>query len=204
MLNAKREKVGSMIFGFEKVQDMLMAYDTSFFDNGSVYETAEFAFNLKESKLQSEHTSMSTPNVDLDVNLTFEDSLVKGKIEVNRKNGENNVHTINDKYDYSVVRGEIYMLIHTLNLQNGDTIDLKALVTNSMSISNAKLYFLEEETITTDLGKFACDVMFLETDGQMPNNKIWVSKGPKRTIVKFHVPAAQLDIELVSQRPLIK
>lgn len=200
MFGADGKKVGSMVFGFFYDGDKLVARDTSQFDDGSVYETAEFRYSIEEGKLIYEHTAMSTPNADLDVSLTFKDKVAKGNIEVKRSAGEDSFFPIDQKLEYSVVRGEIYMLLHTLELMPGDTIQFSALVTNSMQISEASLYYDGLESITTAMGTYECDVYWLKTDGKMPDNKIWISREPQRSIVKFHVPAAQLDIELVSQR----
>lgn len=201
MFGADGKKVGSMVFGFFYQEGKLVARDTSQFDDGSVYEAAEFRYDIGEGQLVYEHTAMSTPNADLDVNLTFQDKVAKGNIEVKRAAGEDSSFPIDQKLEYSVVRGEIYMLLHTLELVPGDTIQFGALVTNSMQVSDAHLYYDGQESITTASGSYDCDVYWLKTDGKMPDNKIWISRGSKRAVVKFHVPAAQLDIVLISQRP---
>lgn len=200
MFDVNDNKVGSMIFGFWLEGSELIARDTSQFDDGSIYETAEFRLNIMNVELTSDHTSMKTPNTDVDIDLTFNNKLAKGNIEVKRSNGSNSSFPIDQSYDYSIVRSEIYMLLHTLSLQRGDTINFKALVPTSMGISTAKLYFEGKETVTTSLGTYDCDVFWLKTDGAMPENKIWVSSGPRREIIKFQVPAASLDMELVAQR----
>jgi hypothetical protein len=200
MFDASSTKVGSMIFGFWLEGNELIARDTSQFDDGSVYETAEFRLDITKVELISDHTSMKTANAEVDIDLKFNNKLAKGNIEVKRSTGSNSSYPFDQSYDYTVVRSEIYMLLHTLSLEKGDTINLKALVPNSMSISTAKLYFEGKETITTSLGTYDCDVFWLKGDGVMPENKIWISNGPIRKIIKFYVPAASLNMELVAQR----
>ena len=204
MFNEEHQKVGSMIFGFWREDGKIIARDTSQFDDGSVYETAEFVYDISGSQLTSDHTSMKTPNIDVDIDLSFNNKLAQGNIEVKRAAGENSLIPVNEKYDYDVVRGEIYMLLHGLELPKKYTVSFKALVTTGMVISSAQIYYEGEESVTTPLGKFQCDVFWLKADGKMPDNKIWISKASPRTIVKFSVPSASLTIELVSQRDSAK
>lgn len=202
MISADGEKVGSMIFGFWMEDGKLMARDTSQFDDGSVYETAEFTLDLGKLWLLSDKTSIKTPNMQADIDLSFNNKRVKGQVDVKRANGNDNTIPIDQNYSYDIVRSEIYMLLHTLSLSKGDTIKMNVLVPNSLTISEAQLYLEGQETIKTAMGVYDCDVYWLKTDGKMPENKIWISKESPRTIIKFNVPAASLDIELVSQRAL--
>ncbi|WP_420385078.1 hypothetical protein [Roseivirga sp.] len=200
MYNSDRNKVGSMIFGFWFEGGRLWARDTSSFDDGSVYEVAQFSMDTTSMELRTDKTDMQTPNADIKIDLNFDSKKVTGQADVKRANGNNNHIPIDDDYAYTIVRSEIYMLLHTLSLPRGDTLSLDVLVPNSLNVSKVQLYYTGEERVTTEYGKFRCDVYWLKTDGKMPENKIWVSKKSPRTIVRFHVPAASLDIELVNQR----
>ena len=71
MISADGEKVGSMIFGFWMEDDKLMARDTSQFDDGSVYETAEFTLDLGKLWLLSDKTSIKTPDTQADIAYHF-------------------------------------------------------------------------------------------------------------------------------------
>ena len=71
-----------------------------------------------------------------------------------------------------------------------------------MRISNASVSYEGEEVIEVPAGRFSCDVVWLKTDGGMPDNKVWIRKTVPRRIVKFFVPDIGLNIELVKSLDL--
>ncbi|WP_185153324.1 hypothetical protein, partial [Fulvivirga lutimaris] len=197
--DSTKTKVGSMVFGFSFENGFLVAKDTSQFDNGSVYETAELTFDTASFQMKKVTIDMQTPRVSLDIDLSSSEDKVTGSYILKRDTTTTS-YEIDSAYQFSAFREEIYMLTHTLNLKPSDTLSLKALVPTSMSLSNGQLVHAGEETIETINGMQACDVIWLRADGKMPDNKIWISKSAPRTIVKFYVPGPELEIKLVSQK----
>ena len=199
MFDSTDTKVGSMVFGFSFENGMLVARDTSQFDDGSVYETAELTFDTSTFKMKKVVIDLATPRASLDIDLRNEDGSVKGSYVIKQDTISRPIQ-IDSAYQFTTFREEIYILTHTLNLKSGDTVSLDALVPTSMTISKGQLIHSGEETIETSNGLVACDVIWLKADGRMPDNKIWISKTSPRKVVKFYVPGAELDIELVSQK----
>jgi len=200
MYDSTEEKVGSMIFDvyFEKGQ--LVARDTSQFDDGSVYETAELHLDTSDFVMKQVQINMSTARAGIDVNLRREGEKITGAYVLKRDTVEQTFE-IDSTYEYTIFREELYMLLHTLNMDKKDTIHVEALVPTAMSVAEAQLYYAGEETITTPLGTFECNVVWIKSDGTMPSNKVWIQKEPPGRLVKFYVPGPELDIELVSTRP---
>ncbi|OEK02347.1 hypothetical protein BFP97_12810 [Roseivirga sp. 4D4] len=199
MFNADGDKMGSMIFGTFFEDGQLVARDTSQFDDGSVYEEAEFRFDTTSFTMQSTFIDMKTSNSQFVTKLTMEGSSVKGQAEI-RANDSTRVVPIDQSLGYDIVRSELYMLIQTLSIEAEDTLKFKALVPSSLRLSEASLTYDSSESIHTEVGVFDCDVLILNTDGNMPSNKIWVSRESPRQIVNFEVPGAALVIQLVAQR----
>ncbi len=199
MLDSTNTKVGSMVFGFSFENGYLVARDTSLFDDGSVYETAELIFDTTDFYMKAVSIDIKMPGATLDVQLNSENKRITGAYEIKRDT-TTNTNQIDSIYQFSVFREEIYMLTHTLNLEYGDTISLNVFAPTNLSISKAQMIYSGEESIETLHGTQSCDVIWLKADGKMPDNKIWVSKTSPRTIMKFFVPGPQLSIELVSQR----
>ena len=90
--------------------------------------------------------------------------------------------------------------MQTLDLKEGDTIKFKALISTSMTVADASLYYVGEEQVTTAAGTFDCRVIHLMTDGKMPQNRMWITKEKPAKIVKFYVPGAELSIELMESK----
>ncbi len=199
MYNAAGDKVGSMIFGTFFEDGQLVVRDTSQFDDGSVYEEAEFRFDTTNFAMQSTFIDMKTSNSQFVTKLTMEGSAVKGQAEI-KANDSTRVVSIDQNLDYDIVRSELYMLLQTLSIKSEDTLKFNALVPSSLRLSEASLIYDSRESIHTEVGVFDCDVLILNTDGNMPSNKIWVSREAPRQIVNFEVPGAALVIQLVAQR----
>ncbi len=198
MFDSTDTKIGSMVFGFSFENGMLIARDTSQFDDGSVYETAKLSFDTSRFRMSEVAIDFQMTGVSLDVDLNYENDNVKGTYRLTRDT-TTSTFDIDSSYQFSAFREEIYMLTHALTFVPGDTLSLTSLVPTSMSVSDAQMFHTETETIETYKGMQECDVIWLKADGKMPDNKIWISKNSPRTIVRFYVPGAELDIELVSQ-----
>lgn len=189
-------KVGSMIFGFSFEDGVLVARDTSQFDDGSIYETAIFTFDTTDFRMNAVATDMKTPHGTLDLDLRLDNGRVKGTYVVMRDT-TTRTKLIDSAYQFTNFREEIYMIIHTLSMKPNDTIALQSLATTS--VSAASLIHSGTETIETLNGMETCDVIWLKADGKMPDNKIWVRRNFPRAIVKFYVPKAELDLVLTKQ-----
>lgn len=199
MFDTTQTKVGSMIFGTYLEEGKIVSRDTSSFDDGSVYEEATFVFNTDSYSLEDVSVSMQINKTRLDVNVGAQEYKVNGTYRVTRDTVIND-YPVDSLYTYDVFRSELYMLMQTLDFKAGDTIRFKALVSTSMTVSDASLYYVGEEEITTAAGTFDCTVIHLMTDGKMPQNRIWITKEEPRKIVKFYVPGSELSIELMSAR----
>ncbi len=200
MFDSNQAKVGSMVYATAFNGTHLMALDTSQFDDGTVYETASFVFDTSSFTMKNVKIDMSTPNASLNVDFNNENNQVKGEFTLNR-NEATQVFPLDSTYQMDIIRSEIYLLLQTLPITAGDTIALKALVPTRMGISSAEIYLEGEERISTALGEVECDVVWLKTDGIMPNNKIWISKDSPRKLIKFYVPGPELSIEIQSSKP---
>lgn len=196
MYDSTGTKAGSMIFGFSFENGFLVARDTSQFDDGSVYETAEFTFDTTDFRMNKVRTEMKTPNVTLDLDLRLDNGRLKGT-HVMIKDTTTRTKVIDSAYQFTNFREEIYMMIHTLSMKPNDTIAIQSLATTS--ISTGSLIYSGTETIETLNGKETCDAIWLKADGKMPDNKIWISRKSPRTIVKFYVPMGELNLVLTKQ-----
>jgi len=200
MYDSTGTKVGSMIFGISFENGFLVARDTSQFDDGSVYETGEFTFDTIDFRMKKLSTDMRTSSATLDIDLRREDDKVKGTYMLTRDT-TTRIFDIDSAYQFTNFREEIYILAHALLIQSQDSITVQSLVsTNNMAVSTGLLTHSGIETIETWNGMEACDVIWLRADGKMPDNKIWVIKKYPRTIVKFYVPGAELNIVLKNQK----
>ncbi len=199
MFDGTRNKLGSMIYGISFENGRLVVRDTSQFDDGSVYETVEYHFDTSEFIMKQAWIDMKTIQATLDIDLIQEGGRTKGNYRLTQDTTIRNF-PIDSAYEYDVFRGEIYMLLHGLQLKKDDTLYLNALVPTSMNISGGWISLVGEEWVSTALGTFDCDVVWLKADGVMPDNKIWIRKETPRTVVKFYVPGMELHIELVDQR----
>ncbi|WP_462251886.1 DUF3108 domain-containing protein [Ekhidna sp.] len=199
MLDTSGAKVGSMIFGTYFENGKLVVRDTSSFDNGSVYEEAEFAMDTATYQSKQELVRMQINTTRLDVNIVANNKQVNGMYTVTRDTTATD-YPVDSLYSYDVFRTELYMLMQALDYKKDDTIKFKSLVSTSMTVSDASLYYVNEEQITTAAGTFDCNVIHLMTDGKMPQNRVWITKSKPSKIVKFYVPGADLSIELVESR----
>jgi len=199
MFDSTRTKVGSMIFGTYFEDGMLVSRDTSQFDDGSVYETASFTLDTGSFTLRKVNIEMAFTTAKLDIDLERSSGKVVGDYKITRDTTVNN-NPIDSAYMYDVFREELYMLMHTINFSESDSLNFSALVPTSMSLAKASITYHGEETIEVSTGKYHCDVLWLKADGKMPDNKIWIRKDAPRKIIKFYVPGPELEIELVAER----
>lgn len=199
MFDSTGTKVGSMVFGTYFENGKMISRDTSSFDNGSVYEDAEFVFDTSSYQLESVSVNMQINTTRLDVDIEAQDKQVNGMYRITRDTTVSD-YPVDSLYTYDVFRSELYMLMQTLEYTAGDTLKLKALIPTSMTISDASIYYVGDEQVTTAAGSFDCTVIHLMTDGKMPQNRIWISKEKPVKIVKFYVPGAELSIELMRTR----
>lgn len=199
MIDTTNTKVGSMIFGTFFENGMLVSRDTSLFDDGSIYEEAEFVFDTSDFKLDEVSISMRINTTKLNVDIEADENQVNGLYRVTRDTVVSD-YPIDSLYSYDVVRGELYMLMHTLDYNAGDTISMKVLVPTSRTISDASIYYVQDDVVTTKAGTFDCKVIHLMTDGKMPQNRIWITKEKPAKIVKFFVPGSALSLELISSQ----
>ena len=196
MMDTSGTKVGAMIFGSYFENGKFVSRDTSSFDDGSVYEEAEFILNKTNFELEDVSVAMRINTTKLDVDLACNGTQVNGLYRVTRDTTVTD-YPIDSLYNYDIVRSELYMLMHTIDYKAGDTIKFKSLVPTSMTVSDASLYYVSDERVTTEAGTFDCSVIHLMTDGKMPQNRIWITKEKPSKIVKFYVPGSELSIELV-------
>ncbi|MEQ9403754.1 MAG: hypothetical protein RIM99_09230 [Cyclobacteriaceae bacterium] len=198
MFDSTGSKVGSMIFGFYWENGRLVARDTSRFDDGSVYEEAEFKLD-SSYQMQSVSIGMQMNTTRLKVDLDMNNKRVQGMYEVIRDTAVQQF-PMDSLYKYDVVREELYMLLNATDFAKGDTLNFTSLVPTSMTVSTASLYYIGLEEVTVPAGTFNCTVVHLMTDGRMPQNRIWISNDEPKLIIKFHVPGPELSIELVETR----
>jgi len=200
MFDSTNVKVGSMVFGSYFENGLFIARDTSQFDNGSVYETAEF---------QIDTSSMKMHQIGMDYNFGS-----KGKLNIMLKNIDDKVvgtyktqrdSIVNSKkvdsiYKYDAFRGELYMLLNTLNLKKGDSLLLDIFVPFSLNTSKVTISSLGEEKIKVPYfdNDQLCDKIKITSDGKMPDNVIWISKTLPRRMLKINVPNAKLNLVLVN------
>jgi hypothetical protein len=197
MYDSTGVKVGSMIFGLSFENGFLVARDTSQFDDGSVYETAEFNFDTTDFRMNKVSTDMKTARAVLDIDLSRVDDKLRGTY-VLKRDTITRTFEIDSAYQFTNFREEIYMMIQALSIKPKDSIALQSMVSTSMTVSKGLLIHSGVETIETLNGMESCDVIWLKADGKMPDNKIWVTKKSPRTIVKFYIPGAELNIVLES------
>ncbi len=196
MFDTTGSKVGSMIFGWKFMNGSLVARDTSQFDNGSVYETAEMILDTGILELRVLNLDMQMALTSLSVDLAKEGEKLSGNYIVKRDSLER-ITMVDSSYAYDVFREEIYAVLHALDFNETDTINLKAFISTGLTTANVQIFKVGIEDIKVAAGNFDCDVVWLEASGPMPSNKIWISRSSPRRIVKFYVPGPELSIELV-------
>ena len=198
MYNNEGDKVGSMVFAFDLHEKRIIVRDTSQFDDGSIYETAEFVLDRENLRTISNNVDMKTGSMEMQIRLKAEENRVEGFAKVTR--GENIIKTdIDSTFQYDVFRSDLYVLLHTIEFSKGDSIPFRAIAPMSgMRVSDASIVYEGEETIQIAGKSYACVVVMLKSDGVIPANKIWISKETPRRIMKFEVTGAGLNIELSS------
>jgi len=199
MFDSTGAKVGSMVFGFDFVDNMLVARDTSQLDNGSVYETAEFVFDTTSFAMKTANIVMKFGKTQLDVSLQKNNKRVTGTYTVSRDTVRKQTN-VDSAYSHDIFREELYILLHSLEFNSGDTLTFSALVPTSMTVSQASLSYVGDEKVTVPHGTYNCTVLWLKTDGNMPANKIWISREEPWRAIKYYVPGPELTIELVSTK----
>ncbi len=189
-------RVGAMSFSFFKSEDNWTAIDTSLFDDGSIYETANMQFNLESEVFTGLETRIAVPNANVSIDLNREELKIVGSYVLKQDTIERINRVIDSAYVFDVFREEIYMMLHTLTIEPGDTLGFRMLLSNTMSVVPASIHFEKKERIEVGAGTFDCTVVYLNTGGII-DNRIWIAEAPEKKLVKFHVPGPKLDIELV-------
>lgn len=199
MKDSAGNRVGTMSFSFFKTEENWIAIDTSQFDDGSVYETANMNFDLSESVFNRLETQIAVPNADVSINLNRRETRITGSYLMKQDTIERINRTIDSAYVFDVFREEIYMMLHTISIEPDDSLTFQMLLSNTMSVIPASIYFEKEERISVGSSAFDCTVVYLNTGGII-DNRIWIAKTPEKKLVKFHVPGPKLDIELADTK----
>lgn len=195
MFDAEGKKVGSMATQLIDEEDQITLIDTSQFDDGSVYEEATFTFSKKPIATTSIKIKMKTPNAKIDIDVAVSGKHAKGTYLLNEQ-----THQIDSTYDYDVVRAELYAFLGMLTYKTGMKKTVKVLAPMSFQVVAAEISVLEEEMITTPLGKFDTFKLLLDGKGVIPTNYIYVDKASHQ-VVKYEVTGQmQLDIVLMENR----
>lgn len=197
MKDSTGTRVGSMSFTFLKDQDKWMAIDTSQFDDGSIYETANMIFDLETEAFSNLKTRIDVPNANMLVDLENVQNRITGVYQVNKDSIPLVNRQLDSAYRFDVFREEIYMMLHSILIEPGDSLTFNMFLSNSLSVVPSSIYYERQERIKVEAGEFDCTVVYLNTGGVI-DNRIWIGKAPDRRLVKFHVPGPKLDIELVS------
>lgn len=197
MIDSTGSKIGSMIFGTSFYNGKLIVRDTSQFDDGSVYETADFVIDTANLFTEKFSTNMTVGSAQLLFNLKSDSGKLIGDYKVIR-NGNETITTKDTVLSYDIARIELYTLLHALDISNIDSISFNTFVSTSFSVSKTTLKVVGEEEISVPYGEFNCTKLELRADGRMPDNDIWITNTEPRRIVKFLVPQMQLSIELVT------
>lgn len=198
MCDSTGQKVGSMIFGWSYIDDMLIARDTSFFDDSSVYETAELGIDTSDFLLRYLKMDMEVGGTVLHLDFEKENGRITGTYDVKRDTIRR-LNEVDSLYAHDVFREEIYAMLPSLILDS-DTLRIKAFLSTALDTAEAKLYSADSESIEVPYGNFDCEVLWLTASGGMPSNKIWINYEQPRRIVKFYVPGPELTIELIESR----
>ncbi len=195
MFDSTGAEVGSMAFGWSFEDGMLVSRDTSQFYDGSVYETAIFEFDTSDFRLSSLAIDMKMGPTTLDIDLSYENDKIQGMAKMSRDTLIREF-PVDSVFGQHVFREELYMLMHTLDYKEGDSLALDVFVPSGLGMSKASITYVGQESIQVPAGKFDCTVILLQSSGGMPTNKIWISNEEPAKMVKFYVPGAELTIEL--------
>jgi hypothetical protein len=195
IINGTGDKVGSMVWEKSIQDNTYLMKDYSKFDDGSVDETASLYINLDSMKTLKVETDMAFPNGGSNLNFAFNNQTITGKYIINRDSSERTID-IDTTFNYNIVRGEIYMLLHALDIKTKT--NFNTFVSTSMTVANSSIEVLGSEEITVPEGIFEATKIELKGGGKLPDNTIWVSNNSPKIIVKATVEGQDLDIVLVS------
>lgn len=198
MFDSTNTKVGSMVLAFAPEGGRLIGRDTSQFDDGTVYETAEMEINLE--KFQQEKLSMdiAAGEYNIDINIAKNSDVLQGKYDIWSGKNLSRTKKIDSVYSYDIFRTELYLLLHTIDLKPGDSVAFNMFVSNSLTVVKAALIYEKSETVRVPAGEFITDVILLKTEGGILDNRIWVSKEAPHKVVKFYLHFTDLDLYLMS------
>lgn len=197
IINGTGDKVGSMVWEKSIIDNTYLMKDYSKFDDGSVNENADFYFNLDSMKMSKVAIDMATSDGGFNLNLAFNNQNVIGKVQVNRNETER-IIDIDTTFNFDLVRSEIYMMLHTLDVTKKIKVPFNTLVPSGVTVAKTSIELLGPEEITVPAGTFEATKIELKGGGKMPDNTIWVSNNSPRRIVKVTVDEQDLDIVLVS------
>ena len=138
MFNAENEKVGSMSFGWYFENGMLVSRDTSQFDDGSVYETAEFFFDTTNFEMKQVAIDMKMGPTALDIDFNQSESKIEGQLVMSRDT-LSRTYPADSTFAQDAFREELYMLMHTLKYAEGDSIPLTVFVPTGLTNSTQVL-----------------------------------------------------------------
>ena len=201
MYDSNGLKVGSMIFGLREEGGRWVAEDTSQLDDGSIYETAKMVMDLTQPAMQSVDMDIAVQGANVFIDLQPSTEKMNGTYKVQRDTAMLVDRVIDSAYVYDAFREEVYMLLHAVDWEEGDSVAFRMFFPNSFGVVDAALVYESQETIKVAAGNFDTHVIYLNTGGLL-DNRIWVSKEEQPKLVKFYVPNAQLSIELNSSVPL--
>ena len=177
---------------------LFVARDTSLFDDGSVYETAEFILDTSNMKTIGAKIDFSIgESTQLNVNLNQVDNRLQGYYNVTRDTvlNEKKLDTI---IPHDIFRSEIFMALNAVELEMGDTLALKVFVPTSILVSNVIIHKIGEEKIEVPYfeNTMNSDVLSVQSDGGMPENIIYIAKNKQRDIVRIVIPDQKLTLNL--------
>ncbi|MEP1035534.1 hypothetical protein [Ekhidna sp.] len=199
MFDSTGTKIGSMDFGWSFEDGMLVSRDTSQFDDGSVYETAVFEFDTADFTMSAVFIDMSMGPTTLDVDVLHEDGKIQGRATM-RRDTLSRQNLVDSVYGLDAFREELYMLMHAVDYEPGDSLVLDVFVPTGFGISRAVIKYIGQDQVEVPAGNFECIVILLQSSGGMPTNKIWISNVEPKKIVKFYVPGPELTIELIKSQ----
>ncbi|TJY37819.1 hypothetical protein [Pontimicrobium aquaticum] len=199
MYDSTNSKVGSMVFGTYFENGFFVARDTSLFDDGSVYETAEFKIDTTNLKMSQTRINFQFGKINsVNISLNNNENRITGDYIIKKDTITNSVK-VDSVYKYNIYRGELFMLLNTIKIQKGDSLNLNIFVPMQLNTSKVLITGLGEEKIKVPYydDMQLCDRIKIKADGVMPDNIIWITKTEPRRMLKVHVPNNKLDIELV-------
>lgn len=195
MINPQGDKVGAMEVTISKTAEKITFFDISQFDDGSIYEEATYHMDLESLNTETVDVDMTTTAAQMIAKLTTIDKQISGTYKIIQGGNEREI-PVDSLFDYDLVRAEIFTYIGALVPTDTMSRELKVFSSLSGNVVTAKLSYLGEESITTELGTFDARHYYLDGKGGIPTNEIWVDKETNRQ-VRIAVIGAGLDIRLV-------